>query len=170
MMAAVQPFISGAISKTVNMPEAATVEDVEKIYFQGWKLGLKALAIYRDNCKVGQPLSGGKGKNDGTKDEAPVEAAAPAALSHPVRKRLPKKRPSVDHVVHRRRRRGLHDRRHVPGRRPRRGLPQDRQAGLDPGRRDGRLLDRASRSACSTACRWRPTSPSSPTCASSRPA
>jgi ribonucleoside-diphosphate reductase alpha chain len=95
MMAAVQPFISGAISKTVNMPETATVEDVANIYFQGWKLGLKALAIYRDNCKVGQPLSGGKGKNDGTKEEAPVAAAAPAALSHPVRKRLPKKRTSV---------------------------------------------------------------------------
>src|SRR6185436_11657724 len=57
MMSAIQPFISGAISKTVNMPESATVEDVEEIYFQGWKLGLKALAIYRDNCKVGQPLS-----------------------------------------------------------------------------------------------------------------
>ncbi|MGY2003976.1 vitamin B12-dependent ribonucleotide reductase [Blastococcus sp. SYSU DS1024] len=95
MMAAVQPFISGAISKTVNMPETATVEDVETIYFQGWKMGLKALAIYRDNCKVGQPLSGGKGKNDGTKDEVKVEAAAPSALSHPVRKRLPKKRTSV---------------------------------------------------------------------------
>jgi ribonucleoside-diphosphate reductase alpha chain len=95
MMAAVQPFISGAISKTVNMPESATIEDVEKIYFEGWKLGLKALAIYRDNCKVGQPLSGGKGKNDGTKTEQKIEAAAPAAMSHPVRKRLPKKRTSV---------------------------------------------------------------------------
>jgi ribonucleoside-diphosphate reductase alpha chain len=96
MMAAVQPFISGAISKTVNMPESATVEDVENIYFQGWKLGLKALAIYRDNCKVGQPLSGGKGKNDGTKESAPAAEAAPAsALAHPVRKRLPKKRTSV---------------------------------------------------------------------------
>jgi ribonucleoside-diphosphate reductase alpha chain len=92
MMAAVQPFISGAISKTVNMPETATVEDVENIYFQGWKLGLKALAIYRDNCKVGQPLSDAKAK----KAETKVEAAAPAtALSHPVRKRLPKKRTSV---------------------------------------------------------------------------
>ena len=59
MMAAVQPFVSGAISKTVNMPETATVEEVEEIYFQGWKLGLKALAVYRDNCKVGQPLSDG---------------------------------------------------------------------------------------------------------------
>ncbi|WP_448609589.1 vitamin B12-dependent ribonucleotide reductase [Geodermatophilus sp. URMC 60] len=92
MMAAVQPFISGAISKTVNMPETATVEDVENIYFQGWKLGLKALAIYRDNCKVGQPLSDAKAKKADTK----VEAAAPAtALSHPVRRRLPKKRQSM---------------------------------------------------------------------------
>ncbi|SEP14933.1 vitamin B12-dependent ribonucleotide reductase [Trujillonella endophytica] len=96
MMAAVQPFISGAISKTVNMPETATVEDVENIYFQGWKLGLKALAIYRDNCKVGQPLSDGKGKNEGKQAEAKVEAAAvPGAMSHPVRKRLPKKRTSM---------------------------------------------------------------------------
>ncbi|SNS46147.1 ribonucleoside-diphosphate reductase class II [Geodermatophilus saharensis] len=93
MMAAVQPFISGAISKTVNMPETATVEDVENIYFQGWKLGLKALAIYRDNCKVGQPLSDAKAK----KSEATVEAeAAPVTTtSHPVRRRLPKKRQSM---------------------------------------------------------------------------
>ncbi|MGY1591841.1 vitamin B12-dependent ribonucleotide reductase [Geodermatophilus sp. SYSU D00708] len=93
MMAAVQPFISGAISKTVNMPETATVEDVENIYFQGWKLGLKALAIYRDNCKVGQPLSDAKAKKADAKVE--TAAAAPAALSHPVRKRLPKKRTSM---------------------------------------------------------------------------
>lgn len=98
MMAAVQPFISGAISKTVNMPEQATVEDVEKIYFEGWRLGIKALAIYRDNCKVGQPLSVAKKE----KATAPVEAV-PAAVEkvvekvieyRPVRKRLPKKRPS----------------------------------------------------------------------------
>ncbi len=57
MMAAIQPALSGSISKTVNLPESATVEDIEKVYFEGWKLGLKALAIYRDNCKVGQPLS-----------------------------------------------------------------------------------------------------------------
>ncbi|MET8309091.1 vitamin B12-dependent ribonucleotide reductase [Micromonospora sp. NPDC005173] len=98
MMAAVQPFISGAISKTVNMPEQATVEDVEKIYFEGWKLGLKALAIYRDNCKVGQPLS--VAKPNKTTAPAAVEAAkaAPAVEKvveyRPVRKRLPKKRPS----------------------------------------------------------------------------
>lgn len=100
MMAAVQPFISGAISKTVNMPEQATVEDVEKIYFEGWRLGLKALAIYRDNCKVGQPLS--VAKKEKVTAPASVEAA-PATVEkvvekvieyRPVRKRLPKKRPS----------------------------------------------------------------------------
>ncbi|WP_138758314.1 vitamin B12-dependent ribonucleotide reductase [Modestobacter altitudinis] len=95
MMAAVQPFISGAISKTVNMPESATVEEVADIYFQGWKMGIKALAIYRDNCKVGQPLSGGKGKNDGTKAGVVAEVVPTTALAHPVRKRLPKKRTSV---------------------------------------------------------------------------
>ncbi len=88
MMAAIQPFISGAISKTVNLPESATVEDVEHVYIEGWKLGLKALAIYRNNCKVGQPLSDAKE----TKATAPV-AAAPAEY-RPVRKRLPKRRPS----------------------------------------------------------------------------
>ncbi len=92
MMAAVQPFLSGSISKTVNMPESATVEDVEQIYFEGWKLGLKALAIYRDNCKVGQPLSVVKKKE---KEEAAVAAAAALAAEsarRPVRKRLPKTR------------------------------------------------------------------------------
>ncbi|RLP94188.1 MULTISPECIES: vitamin B12-dependent ribonucleotide reductase [unclassified Micromonospora] len=98
MMAAIQPFVSGAISKTVNMPEAATVEDVEKIYFEGWKLGLKALAIYRDNCKVGQPLS--VAKSNKATEPAAVEAATAAPVVEkvveyrPVRKRLPKKRPS----------------------------------------------------------------------------
>ncbi len=96
MMAAVQPFLSGSISKTVNMPENATVEDVEQIYFEGWKLGLKALAIYRDNCKVGQPLSA-KNKKDGAQkqDAAPVPAALAPAEPHehrPVRRRLPKTR------------------------------------------------------------------------------
>jgi ribonucleoside-diphosphate reductase alpha chain len=86
MMAATQPFISGAISKTVNMPETATVADVEEIYLQAWKMGLKALAIYRDNCKVGQPLSTGK-SSTAAADKVVIEA-------RPVRKRLPKKRPS----------------------------------------------------------------------------
>lgn len=89
MMAAVQPFISGAISKTVNMPEGATVEDIEDIHFQGWKLGLKALAIYRDNCKVGQPLSAGKSARGSAATE-PTQVIE----YRPVRKRLPKKRPS----------------------------------------------------------------------------
>jgi ribonucleoside-diphosphate reductase alpha chain len=90
MMAAVQPFLSGAISKTVNMPETATIEEVKEIYFQGWKVGLKALAIYRDNCKVGQPLSDAKAKVE----EKAAPASAAVELSHPVRKRLPKSRPS----------------------------------------------------------------------------
>jgi ribonucleoside-diphosphate reductase alpha chain len=93
MMAAVQPFLSGAISKTVNLPETATVEDIEDVYFQGWKLGLKALAVYRDNCKVGQPLSAGKGENKGA--EATAAPAVEKVVEYrPTRKRLPKSRPS----------------------------------------------------------------------------
>ena len=65
MMSAVQPFLSGAISKTVNMPEEATVEDVEQLHIDAWKLGLKAVAIYRDNCKVAQPLSMAKNRHGG---------------------------------------------------------------------------------------------------------
>ena len=91
MMAAVQPFLSGAISKTVNMPETATRDEIADVYFQGWKLGLKALAIYRDNCKVGQPLSDAKAKTETKTADAPVAATG---MSHPVRKRLPKSRPS----------------------------------------------------------------------------
>nr|MBA3488184.1 ribonucleoside-diphosphate reductase [Longispora sp. (in: high G+C Gram-positive bacteria)] len=95
MMAAIQPFISGAISKTVNMPESATVADIEEIHYQGWKLGLKALAIYRDNCKVGQPLSVAKSSSSTTEASASVESTTPTAVAHgPVRKRLPKRRPS----------------------------------------------------------------------------
>jgi ribonucleoside-diphosphate reductase alpha chain len=86
MMAAVQPFISGAISKTVNMPESATVEEIADIYHQGWKLGLKALAVYRDNCKVGQPLSTSKSESK-AEPEKVIEY-------RPERKRLPKQRPS----------------------------------------------------------------------------
>ncbi len=91
MMAAVQPFLSGAISKTVNMPETATREEIADVYFQGWKVGLKALAIYRDNCKVGQPLSDAKAKTETKTEAAPVAATG---MSHPTRKRLPKSRPS----------------------------------------------------------------------------
>ena len=67
MMGAVQPFISGAISKTVNLPEDVTVEDVEQLHIDAWRLGIKAVAVYRDNCKVAQPLS--TTKKDGAGDE-----------------------------------------------------------------------------------------------------
>jgi ribonucleoside-diphosphate reductase alpha chain len=84
MMAAAQPFLSGAISKTVNVPEDFTVEDVERVYVEGWRLGLKALALYRDNCKVGQPLSVSKKEEDKTR--------AVVASPEPIRRRLPKRR------------------------------------------------------------------------------
>ena len=102
MMGAVQPFISGAISKTVNMPEEATIEDVEKLHQLSWELGIKAVAIYRDNCKVGQPLSTVK-KDDGKADSsASSDAAATATqvvervvekiITQPVRQKLPRSR------------------------------------------------------------------------------
>ena len=99
MMAAVQPFISGAISKTVNMPEDATVEEVESLYVDAWKLGVKAVAIYRDNCKVGQPLETAKKASD---EQATPSAAALDAVEkvvekivyQPVRQKLPRTRRS----------------------------------------------------------------------------
>jgi ribonucleoside-diphosphate reductase alpha chain len=92
MMAACQAFLSGAISKTVNLPETATVEEIADVYFQGWKLGLKALAVYRDNCKVGQPLTDAKAKKaDLTGSERVVETRVEY---RPIRTRLPKRRPS----------------------------------------------------------------------------
>ena len=100
MMAAAQPFLSGAISKTVNMPEEASVEDIEKLHMLSWELGIKAVAIYRDNCKLGQPLS--TMKKDDKKDDAPVEAASAATqviervvekvVTKPVRQKLPRSR------------------------------------------------------------------------------
>ncbi|HYH75130.1 MAG TPA: vitamin B12-dependent ribonucleotide reductase [Candidatus Saccharimonadales bacterium] len=80
MMSAVQPFISGAISKTVNMPEEATVEEVEQLHLDAWKMGLKAIAIYRDNCKVAQPLSGKK-KTEVAKDVPAAAAVTPAPVA-----------------------------------------------------------------------------------------
>lgn len=98
MMAAVQPFLSGAISKTVNLPETATIEEIEDVHMQGWKLGLKAIAVYRDNCKVGQPLSdGGSTAKDAAakKDSDAAEAKVERVVEYrPVRKRLPKRRTS----------------------------------------------------------------------------
>ncbi len=93
MMAAVQPFLSGAISKTVNMPETATVEDIEELHIQSWKMGLKAVAIYRDNCKVAQPLS--MAKKDGDKADVVKELATEVAtVNFKERKELPRVRTS----------------------------------------------------------------------------
>ncbi len=94
MMAAVQPFLSGAISKTVNMPEEATVEEIEQLHMDAWKSGIKAIAIYRDNCKLAQPLTTAKKEGelkDGT--EAEVKEAALEAR-HVYRNKLPKARTS----------------------------------------------------------------------------
>lgn len=107
MMGAVQPFISGAISKTVNMPEEATVEDIEQLHIEAWELGLKAVAIYRDNCKVAQPLSTAK-KDDKSGDSGDSGNTAVAEVERivervvevekiihePVRRKLPRSRAS----------------------------------------------------------------------------
>jgi ribonucleoside-diphosphate reductase alpha chain len=90
MMGAVQPFISGAISKTVNLPETVTVDEVAQLFVESWKLGVKAIAIYRDNCKVAQPLSG---KKDGDAQATLVSALPPAPLTQ--RRRLPEDRVEV---------------------------------------------------------------------------
>ena len=122
MMAAAQPFISGAISKTVNMPEEATVEEVEQLFVESWKLGLKAVAIYRDNCKVAQPLSADKKQKAAAARAARVGAPgaqAPAAVA-----------PVAHHLVPGGRRRGLHHGGLLPRRRARRDLPEDLEAGL----------------------------------------
>jgi ribonucleoside-diphosphate reductase alpha chain len=98
MMAAVQPFISGAISKTVNMPEEVTVEEVEQLHIDAWQMGLKAIAIYRDNCKVGQPLS--MTKKEGATDDATaaasevVERIVETVIHEPIRQKLPRSRSS----------------------------------------------------------------------------
>jgi ribonucleoside-diphosphate reductase alpha chain len=95
MMGAVQPFISGAISKTVNMPEDVSVQDVEDLYVESWKLGLKAVAIYRDNCKVGQPLSTQKKAGAELDVEREVERIVETIIvQEPVRQKLPRTRNS----------------------------------------------------------------------------
>ncbi|HSI20258.1 MAG TPA: vitamin B12-dependent ribonucleotide reductase [Verrucomicrobiae bacterium] len=108
IMAAAQPFISGAISKTVNLPHEATVEEISEIYFQGWKLGLKAIAMYRDGSKLSQPLNsaGTKDKDEDKKEEtgikaeqeaAPVAVSAPAPLPLQTRRKLSDERQSLTH-------------------------------------------------------------------------
>jgi ribonucleoside-diphosphate reductase alpha chain len=99
MMAAVQPFISGAISKTINMPEESTVEDIMNAYTESWRLGLKAVAIYRDNSKKVQPLSSGSGKGEKKAAGATPVAAAPVekVVYRPVRRKLLDERRSITH-------------------------------------------------------------------------
>jgi len=94
MMAAVQPFLSGAISKTINLPNEATREDISDVYMQGWKLGLKAVALYRDGCKMSQPLSSKSNK----KEDAPTDITT-AIEPVPLRKRPPKERQSITRKV-----------------------------------------------------------------------
>jgi ribonucleoside-diphosphate reductase alpha chain len=99
MMAAAQPFLSGAISKTINMPEESTVEDVMDAYIESWKLGLKAVAIYRDNSKRSQPLSAAGQKKDEKKPEAAavVEAMQQELFARAQREKMPAERASVTH-------------------------------------------------------------------------
>ena len=167
MMGAVQPFISGAISKTVNMPEDVTVEDVEQLHIDAWRLGIKAVAIYRDNCKVAQPLSttkkeaaavGGdlapagsdaeardradRGPHRRARDGAAARAAAGDDVGGGRRgARAPAPQAQLEDVlVPGGRLRGLRHGRRVRGRPSGRGVHQGLQAGLDPGRDHGRLL------------------------------
>ena len=174
MMGAVQPFLSGAISKTVNMPENATAEEIETVYLEGWKLGLKAIAIYRDGSKRSQPLSHrqeeGRGLGRGQGDH---RGPAPAARVGPGRGHPPAPPPPPDRAdrghpqVRDHRPRGLHHRRPLPGRPARRDLPHDGQGRLHDQRPDGHARRRRSAWRSSTACRCGTWSTSSPTCGSS---
>ncbi len=101
MMSATQPFLSGAISKTVNMPETATEDDIEDVYMQGWKMGLKAIAIYRDGSKRSQPLSTSKKKTQEAEANTPTAGEAPGleltGEPKPYRRRLPDERRAITH-------------------------------------------------------------------------
>jgi ribonucleoside-diphosphate reductase alpha chain len=146
MMAAAQPFISGAISKTVNLPENASVEDIMEAYLQAWKLGLKAVAVYRDGCKKSQPLSAA-----GTKTANSSERRRAAGGGRPTRRRQPQRasargaaqaagRARLDHAqVQGWRPRGLHHRRPLSQRRAGRTLHHHGQRRLDGQRADGQL-------------------------------
>ena len=167
MMGAVQPFISGALSKTVNLPEEVSVEEVEQLHIDAWRLGIKAVAIYRDNCKVAQPLSTTKKDTEAEGGDAAPAGSAPEAhdraLADPHRRarggagqrtgadvghggdrggpRAPAPPSPVQHLrLPGGRLRGLRHRRGVRGRPPGRGLHQGLEARIDPGRDHGRLL------------------------------
>ncbi len=94
MVAATQPFISGSISKTINLPELASVEDIEQAYVDGWKMGLKCISVYRDNCKRSQPLNTSLDK---AKDRDAEVAAPVSATPTPLRRKLPDERRSITH-------------------------------------------------------------------------
>ena len=134
MMAAAQPFLSGAISKTVNMPKETTAEEIAEAYLGGWKLGLKALAIYRDGSKQSQPLST---QSEGDKAKKDKEAAATAAPRAAARYAA-----VADAQVQRRRPRGLYQRGPVPGRAAGRVVHHDGQGGQHRRRLDGLLRHR----------------------------
>ena len=143
MMAAAQPFISGAISKTVNLPPECTIEDVQDAYMESWKQGLKAVAVYRDGCKRTQPLSTSKtdpglGKSGASTAvaEAPRERAAGGGAQEAARRAA-----VADAQVLHRGPRGLHPRRPVRDRRAGRDLREDGQGGLDDLGPDGQLRD-----------------------------
>ena len=144
MMAAVQPFISGAISKTINMPEECTVEDIMDAYTESWKLGLKAVAIYRDNSKRVQPLSSGSGKGE-KKNAGAVATAAAAArrwrrvVYRPVRRKLPDERRSITHKFSIGGHEGYITVGHVRRRRARRDLHHHGEGRLHHFRPDGRF-------------------------------
>ncbi len=147
MMGAVQPFLSGGISKTANMPEDVTVDDVEGLHMLAWELGLKSVAIYRDNCKLGQPLSSSKGRaSDAATDltapaavEAGVQQVIERIVHQPVRQKMPRtlSRPNVR--VPCGRLQGLRDHRRVRQRSAGRDLPHRVEAGFHDGRCDGRI-------------------------------
>ncbi len=139
MMAAVQPFISGAISKTVNMPEASTAAEIAQVYLDGWKLGLKAIAVYRDNSKRSQPLNMKKEGGDSAvaAGSGGIGPGVAQAVSAPIAGRAGRLHPQVQ----RGRARGLPDGRPVRGRPAGRDLPEDGQGGLHHQRADGRLRD-----------------------------
>ena len=139
MMGAVQPFISGAISKTVNLPEETTVDEVSQLLIESWQLGVKAIAIYRDNCKVAQPLSGSKDES-GTAALLDRSRSAPV-VAEPKRRRLPGRPHRGRPQVPGRRVRGLHPRRPVRGRHARRHLRGHREGGHDARRPDELVHD-----------------------------
>jgi ribonucleoside-diphosphate reductase alpha chain len=99
MMAAVQPFLSGAISKTVNLPNDASADDVQAIYQEGWKLGLKAVALYRDGCKASQPLSSGGEKDKSSEKDAASSEAAKPAVAEPLLAPMPQTADTVGQLT-----------------------------------------------------------------------